>query len=90
MISIHTERRIVAILDRGDREFTVDEIIQRLRGRGHFPAPTGTLDGVRREIGVVIQGYFNKQEVDDLFDQLDALAQFIATAEGEMEIGDES
>ncbi len=61
MISIHLERHIVAILDLDDRELTVDEIVQRLRGRGHFPAPTGNLDAVRREIGIVIQGHFHKQ-----------------------------
>ena len=61
MISIHLEHQITAILDRDDREFTVDEIIQRLRARGHFPAPTGTLDAVRREIELIIQGYFNQR-----------------------------
>ncbi len=61
MISIHLERHIVAILDLDDRELTVDEIVQRLRGRGHFPAPAGNLDGVRRDIQVFIQGYFTKQ-----------------------------
>lgn len=66
MISIHTERRIVAILEQDDRELTVDKIIQRLRGRGHFPAPAGNLDAVRREIQVFIQGYFTKQmEIGD-------------------------
>ncbi len=61
MISIHLERHIVAILDLDDRELTVDEIVQRLRGRGHFPPPAGNLDAVRREIQVFIQGYFTNQ-----------------------------
>ena len=61
MISIHLEHQITAILERDDRELTVDQIVQRLRGRGHFPAPSGNLDAVRREIQVFIQGYFTKQ-----------------------------
>jgi len=58
MISIHTERRIVAILESEDRKLTVDEIIQRLRARGHFPAPNNNLDNVRSFIRVVINDYF--------------------------------
>ena len=61
MISIQLERQITVILELDDRDLTVDEIVQRLRGRGHFPAPSGNLDAVRREIGIVIQGYFHKQ-----------------------------
>ena len=61
MISIHLERQITAILDLDDRELTVDEIVQRLRGRGQLPAPANDLGTVRRDIELVIQGYFNKQ-----------------------------
>ena len=61
MISIQLERQITVILDLDDRELTVDEIVQRLRGRGHFPAPAGNLDGIRRDIQHFIQGYFSKQ-----------------------------
>ncbi len=66
MISIHLERHILAILDLDDRELTVDEIIQRLRGRGQFPVPNGNLDVVRDAIRAFIQGHFTKQmEIGD-------------------------
>ena len=59
MISIHLERHIVAILDRDDRELTLDEIINKLRNRGHFPAANDNLDDVRKAIRLFIDGYYN-------------------------------
>lgn len=61
MISIHLERHIVAILACDERELTVDEIVQRLRRLGQFPAANNNLDVVRREIHLFVQGYFHKQ-----------------------------
>ena len=61
MISIHLERQSTIILEQDERELTVDEIVQRLRGRGQFPAPANDLGTVRRDIQMVIQGYFNKR-----------------------------
>ncbi len=61
MISIHLENQIVAILDLDERELTVDEVVQRLRLHGQFPAPANDLGTVRRDIQMVIQGYFSHQ-----------------------------
>ncbi len=58
MISIQLERRITVILDRDDRELTLDQIINKLRNRGHFPAPNGNLDNVRNAIRLFIHGYY--------------------------------
>ena len=61
MISIHLEHHITAILACDERELTVDEIVQRLRRLGQFPAANNNLDAVRREIHLFVQGYFTNQ-----------------------------